>query len=544
MQRTRSCSIEIVAIALLMFANRVSAISDGYILVGAYGGTTTLLIDKNGQTVWQWDHTTVPDSLNGYSAYLLENGRLLRSAQVASNVKVPPSAAPKQGIIDEIDKDGTVVWTYTLANDTFMLHHDMKPLPPRNGAAEGNILAVTFSLHTKTEMKKVGVDTTLLSLGSSFILAEKIVEIKRNYPSGGDIVWEWRIFDHITPKDSAPFRPERISGAIVPALWSGQWVHLNGLDYSPATDLIVFCSRIFSELYVIDHSTTKVQAAGSSGGNYNKGGDILYRWGKPGNYGATGSTTIDCLHSTTWIPEGYMGAGHILFFHNNIDAEKSEVIEIDPLLDADGNFIKEAGKPFGPETPFWKYAPENNFFSAYMSTAMRMAGAQGHTIIHESYPAAQGTTSGMVPNTDSRIREVSGDGQIVDSFSLTGLKSGGSGMRMAFNPAKIMYYPSTYPGIIALLSPIKNRENGSLAGPSSPPVTIRQTAGTLVFSGVAGNTITLITPLGKTALSVHSQSAIFTLRTNRLPMGIYCVKVTKGEKRISLSMVNVSHERI
>ncbi|MBN1129757.1 MAG: aryl-sulfate sulfotransferase [Chitinispirillaceae bacterium] len=529
-----------MSFVLTILLARVPAITDGYILVGAYSGTKTILVDKNKQTVWQWNHKTLPDSLNGYSSYLLENGHLLRSAQVANNVKVPQNAAPRQGIIDEIDKDGRVVWTYTLANDSFMLHHDMKPLPPRNGATEGNILASTFSVHTKAEMKRVGVDTTLLPLGSNLILAEKIIEIKRKYPSGGDIVWEWRIFDHITPKDSAAFHPERISGGIVSSLWSGQWVHLNGLDYSPTTDLIVFSSRIFSELYVIDHSTTKEQAAGRTGGRHNKGGDILYRWGKPGNYGATGATTIDCLHSPTWIPAGCKGADNILFFHNNIDAQKSQAVEINPPRDANGNFIKEANRPFGPEVPTWKYAPESNFYSGFMSSTMRMPGANGHTIIHESYPANTGTPSGMVPNTDSRIREVSTDGQIVDSFSLTGLKSGGSGMMMGFNPAKIMYYPGNYPGIVTLLTSIGNRGNRSPAGISFPPVAIRQVAGTIVFSGATGTDITLITPRGETVLSVQPKGPTVSVRTDRLPAGIYCVKVAKGSRQLSVRMITVS----
>ncbi|MBN2036699.1 MAG: aryl-sulfate sulfotransferase [Chitinispirillaceae bacterium] len=518
----------------------VQALTDGYILVGAYSGKETFLIDKNGKTVWQWNHTTLPDSLNGYSSYLLENGHLLRTAQAASNVKVPPNAAPRQGIIDEVDHAGNVVWTYTLANDTFMLHHDMKPLPPRSGETVGNILASTFSLHTKAEMKQAGVDTTILPRGTNVILAEKIIEIKRNFPSGGDIVWEWRMLDHVTPKESASLHPERISGGIVSSLWMGQWVHLNGIDYSPATDLIVFSSRVFSELYVIDHSTTTAEAAGSTGGGYNKGGDILYRWGKPGNYGATGGTTISCLHSPTWVPEGYAGAGNILFYHNNIDSGKSEVIEINPPLDARGNFIKEAGAPFGPQSPFWKYAPDTNFFSAYMSSTMRMPGPQGHTVIHESYPPAPGgSPSGVVPNTDSRIREVSTDGQIIDSFSLTGLNSGSSGMMRGFNPAKIMYYPSSYPGISRLLTSIRERGSGSQAGPLSPMFSVRRTSGSIIFSGVAGDKITLVSPQGKVVVSGTLCGNSFSVSSGRLPPGVYGVKVTKGNEQILLRAVTI-----
>jgi hypothetical protein len=534
--------IAVIAVFSIFIA-KVQAFTDGYILVGCYSGKSTYLFDKNGQIVQQWDHKKLTDSTNGYSAYLLENGNLLRTAQVAFYDTVPPNAMPRQGIIDELDRMGNVVWTYRLADTAFMLHHDIKPLPPRAGETVGNILATTFCLETREDMINAGVDTMLLPSRTNTILAEKIIEIKRKYPSGGDIVWQWRIFDHVTPKDSAALHPEKISGGIVPALWLGQWVHLNGLDYCPKTDLIVFSSRIFSELYVIDHSTTMSEAAGSLGGTYNKGGDILYRWGKPGNYGATG-LTIDCLHSTTWIPEGYRGEGDILFFHNNINAGISEVIEIDPQKDDYGNFIMQAGQACGPETPVWKYAPATDFYSPFMSSTMRMPGADGHTIIHEAYPPAPPDTVDTIVSesrrfTDSRIREVTYDGQIVDSMRLK-IKDTAGMMGWAFNPAKIMYYPSTYKGIAALMAQKTIRNNRSKPGTSGSLSTIRQTAGSIVFSGISGCKITMVDFRGKTLLSANPKSNTFSLSAGRVPAGVCCVTVTKGNNRLSSRIVNVS----
>ena len=62
------------------------------------------------------------------------------------------------------------------------------------------------------------------------------------------------------------------------------WIHSNGIDYNPELDQIVLSPSNFSEVWIIDHSTTRTEAAGSNGGNSGKGGDLLYRWGNPRAY--------------------------------------------------------------------------------------------------------------------------------------------------------------------------------------------------------------------------------------------------------------------
>ena len=38
---------------------------------------------------------------------------------------------------------------------------------------------------------------------------------------------------------------------------SGDWFHVNGVNYNSDLDQIAFSSRHASEVYIIDHSTTK-----------------------------------------------------------------------------------------------------------------------------------------------------------------------------------------------------------------------------------------------------------------------------------------------
>jgi len=73
-----------------------------------------------------------------------------------------------------------------------------------------------------------------------------------------------------------------------------------------------------NEIYVIDHSTTPYESIGNSGGRYGKGGDYLFRWGNPANYGR-GSQEDQKLfrqHDVQWIKPGLNGAGNILIFNN------------------------------------------------------------------------------------------------------------------------------------------------------------------------------------------------------------------------------------
>src|SRR5262249_42027752 len=96
------------------------------------------------------------------------------------------------------------------------------------------------------------------------------------------------------------------------------WLHTNSVDYDADHDLVLFSSPRLSEICVIDHGTTTAEAASHAGGRRGHGGDILWRYGNPKNYGAGGDEERRLFgqHDARWIRAGRPGAGHVLVFNN------------------------------------------------------------------------------------------------------------------------------------------------------------------------------------------------------------------------------------
>ena len=170
------------------------------------------------------------------------------------------------------------------------------------------------------------------------------------------------------------------------------WLHTNGIDYHPGLDQIALSVRFFDEVWILDHSTTTAEAAGSTGGRYGRGGDLLYRWGNPSAYGMGDWQDRQLIgqHNVQWIPEGQLGAGNLMVFNNGQrrpDGEYSSIDEWWAPRDAAGNYLRDEGQPFGPTTTAWSYTAEErgDFYSSFISGVQRLpngntlvcAGAQG-----------------------------------------------------------------------------------------------------------------------------------------------------------------------
>ncbi len=136
-----------------------------------------------GRVVKTWQSDCKP----GHSAYLLENGHLLRAgALVNPPFHVFGGAA---GRIQEFSWDGELLWDFTHADDSYLGHHDICPLP------NGNALLLVWEQKTREEALAAGRrPETVNKVG---LVADSVVEIKPTGKTTGRIVWEWHAWDHL-----------------------------------------------------------------------------------------------------------------------------------------------------------------------------------------------------------------------------------------------------------------------------------------------------------------------------------------------------------
>ena len=310
----------ILALSFLSLHAQNSTEFDGYALYNQQNENTVYLIDKYGQIAHTWNC----DLACNYTVLLKNNGNIVRGAKNPDNNL---DGAAQGGVVQEIAPDGTVVWEFTYSSSTYLSHHDIT-------IVNDNVLLTAWEVKTNSELTQAGYDDA-----SDDKWPTHFVEVSNNGAGGGEIVWEWHLWDHMiqdhdSNKDNFGViadHPELININMLPEMGggpgpggnSGDWFHVNGVNYNADLDQIAFSSRHASEVYIIDHSTTSGEAATHLGGNSNQGGDLLYRWGNPSNYGAPGSQEIaSAVHDVRWITNDGRSNGGFLQFYNNNGGEK------------------------------------------------------------------------------------------------------------------------------------------------------------------------------------------------------------------------------
>ncbi|MBO0321713.1 aryl-sulfate sulfotransferase [Muricauda sp. CAU 1633] len=242
---------------------------DGYILINDAGANRVYLMDKEATIAHEWEL----QSGIGNDVELLPNGQLL-AILIADDPKI--AYGGQGGKIQLINPDNSVEWNFDYSTEDYITHHDVELLP------NGKILTIVWEKLSPADANQAGSSLEI------DIFPEAIIEID---PITNEIIWEWHAWDHLI-QDYDDTKDNYGSIADNPRLIDlnyvldkeGDIMHANGIEYDEENELIYLSVNFYSEVWVIDHSTTTEEAASHSGGTYGVGGDLVYRFGNPEAY--------------------------------------------------------------------------------------------------------------------------------------------------------------------------------------------------------------------------------------------------------------------
>ena len=366
-----------------------SQAEDGFTLFcPLLSGHNQYLLNNCGEVVHTWNS---PLTSPANSMYLMENGDMLYPAKADTATNNPIYGGGGGERIIRKDWDGNILWDYIYYTNEYRFHHDIEPLP------NGNVLAIVWVAIDSLSCIAAGRDPQLLTDG--VLWSERIVEIEPTGLTTGNIVWQWDLLDHIvqdfdntkanygTVEDHPELLDFNYFNNHLSTPGRDDWIHLNSIDYNAELDQIVLSSQVLSEIWILDHSTNTLEAAGHSGGTYGKGGDFLYRYGNPQVYrrGTDADQLLWRQHDANWIPTGYEDSGGIMIYNNGLDRLPafSEIDVIVPPQTAPGVYELAIGQAYGPTEKEWNYhAPDSVSFNSYfISGATRLPN--GNTMICE-----------------------------------------------------------------------------------------------------------------------------------------------------------------
>lgn len=325
---------------------------DGYNLFFPHNQSTVFLINNCGEIVHSWEDET--DFRPGNVAYLRTDGSIVKAKRNASVSGDAIWAGGGGAIIEIRDWNNNLEWSYELNNEDYRLHHDIAPLD------NGNILALAWERKSREESIEAGRDS--MKMDQNEVWSEYVFEID---PSTNDIVWEWHVWDHLVQDfDSTKANygivsdhPELININYDTHDGHPDWLHINAMDYSEERKQILLSVPYFDEVWIVDHTTDTEDAAGSTGGFSNRGGDLMFRWGNPAAYnvGDISEKKLFFQHDAHFIDDFIFGNNFyfnsIALFNNRVGEDFSTINVIKPSWEMYDWEYKTASEPGGTFLP-------------------------------------------------------------------------------------------------------------------------------------------------------------------------------------------------
>lgn len=508
-----------------LIQHNIGSLDNGYVLFAPINSNTTYLIDKCGKQVKSWPSNYRP----GQSVYILPDGTLLHTGN-ANNTTF--NAGGKGGVIEKIDWNGNVTWSYTISDATKCQHHDAKILP------NGNVLVIAWEKKTNTEAIAAGRNPSLVP---STLWSEQILEIQPVGANGGNVVWEWHLWNHLVQDydatksnyNNVTANPQLMNLNYNASSTTNDWVHMNSIDYNPNLDQILVSTHNFNEIWIIDHSTTSAQAASHTGGNSGKGGDLLYRWGNPLTYNVGTTTQLFGQHNARWIESGFPFENQIMIFNNGAGRTGGNYSTVEIINPPVNGYNYLGTLPYLPSTTSWNY----NYGNPNTLYAMNISGAQqlsnGNVLICNG-PSGIFTE---VNNTGTTLWKY------VNPIGNTGIAAQGTTPTQN-TVFRCNYYPNNYSGFAGHTLTAGNTIENSNTVSTSCSLTLATTENNLsetikIYPNPAKDyitiswdnleinyaSVTLINNLGQIVFEKWINSNNDTVLVNELANGIYYLKI-------------------
>ncbi|MGB0696202.1 MAG: aryl-sulfate sulfotransferase [Rhodospirillaceae bacterium] len=288
----------------------------GYTLYARQTGNGEVdLVDAQGRKVHKWDLPVRP----GRDAVILANGNLGYNGSHATSAALYPAwDIWHGGDFYEVTPGGEIVWRH----EDIYHHHDAAWL------ANGNLLYTVAAPLPADKAKRITGGDPRKDGADGIVQSDIVREVNR----AGDVVWEWRIWDHIDPADLP----------IHPIFDRRHWPMINGVSETK-DGLVLMSLRTTSGVIAVNKATGAIV--------WHAGPEIV----------AQQHTPIE------------MAGGTVLCFDN-------------------GNIRPGSSNPFSRALEFdpktmavtWSYADPTpiSFFSPFMGSAERLWN--GNTFICES----------------------------------------------------------------------------------------------------------------------------------------------------------------